>query len=109
MTSARSAVTVVAISAACSAAAITAWCRSRSPTRLGWDASSPADFRREYASALIQTAESVNTVRRRLGHASAATTLDVYSHLWPDSDERSRTAIEAFLGAPADSTRTVEA
>src|SRR3954454_16740085 len=109
MTSARSAVTVVAISAACSAAAITAWCRSRPPARLAWTPRARLASGAEYASALIQTAESVNTVRRRLGHASAATTLDVYSHLWPDSDERSRTAIEAFLGARADSMRTVEA
>jgi hypothetical protein len=36
-------------------------------------------------------------------------TLDVYSHLWPDSEDRSRTSIDAFLGAPPDSTATVEA
>ena len=29
--------------------------------------------------------------------------------LWPDSDERSRAAIDAAFGAPADSVRTTEA
>jgi hypothetical protein len=36
-------------------------------------------------------------------------TLDVYSHLWPDSEERSRSAIDAVLAPPADSLRTAEA
>jgi hypothetical protein len=30
-----------------------------------------------------------------MGHESATTTLDTYGHLWPDSDERTRTAIDA--------------
>src|SRR4051794_9458655 len=38
----------------------------------------------------------------RLGHASAAETLDTYSHLWPDSEDRTRQAIDSVLGAPAD-------
>jgi hypothetical protein len=35
------------------------------------------------------------TRKRRLGHATAA---DTYSHLWPDSDDRTREAIDAILG-----------
>ncbi len=66
------------------------------------------DLRHVYASALIQAGESVKTVQRRLGHSSAALTLDVYSHLWPESDERSRAAIDAYLGIPADTVRTAE-
>ncbi len=65
------------------------------------------DMRHLYASALIHAGESVKTVQRRLGHSSAAMTLDVYSHLWPDSEDRSRSAIDAVLGVPADSVRTV--
>ncbi len=64
------------------------------------------DLRHVYASALIQAGESVKTVQRRLGHSSAAMTLDVYAHLWPDSDERSRAAIDSYLGATADTVRT---
>jgi hypothetical protein len=35
----------------------------------------------------------------RLGHASVAETLDTYSHLWPDSDDRTRAAVDSVLGA----------
>jgi integrase len=50
------------------------------------------------ASLLIRYGESVKTVQVRLGHASAAETLDTYSHLWPDSDDRTRAAIDSVLG-----------
>jgi integrase len=50
------------------------------------------DLRHYYASLLIRHGESVKTVQRRLGHATAAETLDTYSHLWPDSDDRTREA-----------------
>ena len=43
-----------------------------------------------------------------MGHASAVETLHTYSHLWPDSDDRTREAIDTVLGAPADSLRTAE-
>lgn len=64
------------------------------------------DLRHAYASALIAAGESVKTVQTRLGHASVVVTLDTYGHLWPDSDERTRAAIEAFLAPDADSVRT---
>jgi integrase len=42
----------------------------------------------------------VPTVQARLGHAAASETLDTYSHLWPDSEERTREAVdEAWRGA----------
>ena len=62
------------------------------------------DLRHFYASLLIRHGESVKVVQARLGHASAAETLDTYSHLWPDSDDRTRTAVDAVL--LADSART---
>jgi integrase len=55
------------------------------------------DLRHYYASLLIRHGESVKTVQRRLGHATAAETLDTYSHLWPDSDDRTREAVGAIL------------
>ncbi len=68
------------------------------------------DLRHHYASLLIRHGESVKTVQARLGHASAAETLDTYSHLWPDSDDRTRDAVQGALGAalaaPADHVRT---
>ena len=33
----------------------------------------------------------------RLGHGNAAMTLNVYSHLWPDDEDRSRDAVDAAL------------
>lgn len=55
-------------------------------------------MRHYYASLLIRHGESVKVVQARLGHASAAETLDTYSHLWPDSDDRTREAIDSVLG-----------
>lgn len=55
-------------------------------------------LRHYYASLLIRHGESVKTVQARLGHASAVETLDTYSHLWPDSEDRTRDAIDSVLG-----------
>lgn len=52
-------------------------------------------LRHHYASLLIRHGESVKTVQARLGHKSAQETLDTYSHLWPDSDARTREAVDA--------------
>lgn len=73
------------------------------PERIGLHA-----LRHFYASALIHHGESVKTVQRQLGHSSAAMTLDTYTHLWPDSDDRTREAIEQALSVLADSMRTKE-
>jgi hypothetical protein len=47
----------------------------------------------------------VKVVQSRLGHASASETIDTYSHLWPDSADRTRQAVDAVLSA-ADFSRT---
>jgi integrase len=62
-----------------------------------------------YASLLIRHGESVKVVQGRLGHASASETLDTYSHLWSDSNDLTRAAVDAVLGAPAGSVRTEQA
>lgn len=56
------------------------------------------DLRHFYASLLIRHRESVKVVQRRLGHKSAVETLDTYSHLWPDSEDRTREAVDTALG-----------
>lgn len=63
-------------------------------------------LRHHYASLLIRAGESVKVVQARLGHKSAQETLDTYAHLWPDSDERTREAVDSSLVRPADSVRT---
>lgn len=57
------------------------------------------DLRHFYASLLIRHGESVKVVQARVGHASASETLDTYSHLWPDNEERTRAAVDEVLGA----------
>jgi integrase len=57
------------------------------------------DLRHYYASLLIRHGESVKTVQRRLGHATAAETLDTSSHLWPDSGDRTREAVDVILAS----------
>jgi integrase len=52
-------------------------------------------LRHTYASILIDGGESVTVVARRLGHANPSETLRTYSHLWPDSDERTRQVVDA--------------
>ncbi len=66
------------------------------------------DLRHYLASLLISAGCDVKVVQARLRHASAKTTLDTYGHLWPDSDDRTRTAIAAVLQDRADSVRTKE-
>lgn len=68
----------------------------------------PADFRfhdlRHYlASLLIADGADVKVVQARLRHASAKTTLDTYSHLWPDADESTRATVGAVLATRMDS------
>jgi integrase len=74
----------------------------------------PADFRYQdlrhyFASMLIRSGADVKVVQARLRHASAKTTLDTYSHLWPDSDDSTRAAIDAAMTARGDFLGTSEA
>jgi integrase len=57
------------------------------------------DLRHYYASLLIRHAQSVKVVQIRLGHATAAETLDTYSHLWPDAEDQTRQAVDEVLGS----------
>jgi integrase len=69
------------------------------------------DLRHFYASGLIASGCDVVTVQRALGHSAPSITLNVYSHLWPSAEDKTRTAasgmMRAVLGTPADSVRTV--
>ncbi|MER7174585.1 tyrosine-type recombinase/integrase [Streptomyces mesophilus] len=56
------------------------------------------DLRHFYASMLIASGADVKVVQHRLRHSSATTTLNTYSHLWPDSDESTRAAVERTMG-----------
>lgn len=54
-------------------------------------------LRHFYASGLISAGCDVVTVQRALGHASASVTLDTYSHLWPDAEDRTRAAAAGLM------------
>lgn len=66
------------------------------------------DLRHYYASLLIRHGESVKVVQKRLGHKSAVETLDTYSHLWPDSEDRTREEVDEVLGWGAGGARRRE-
>ena len=67
------------------------------------------DLRHFYASGLIAAGCDVVTVQRALGHAQASTTLNVYAHLWPSAEDRTRAAAAELMQdayPAADSVRT---
>ncbi len=55
-------------------------------------------LRHSHASALIAGGLDVVAVARRLGHASPALTLSVYSHLFTDKDSEAADAIDRVFG-----------
>lgn len=59
------------------------------------------DLRHYYASLLIASGSDVKVVQKRVRHASAKTTLDTYGHLWPDTDNSTRAAIDDVIAARA--------
>lgn len=74
----------------------------------------PADttshaLRHHYASVLLAAGESVVAVAERLGHDDATLVLTTYGHLMPDSESRTRKAIDsAWSSDPADKLRTAQ-
>jgi integrase len=58
-------------------------------------------LRHFYASTLIAAGESVKVVQEQLGHSSATITLDTYGHLFLESEDKTRAAVDAALGRPA--------
>lgn len=55
------------------------------------------DLRHYYASALIADGADVKVVQHRVRHKSASTTLNTYSHLWPDRDESTRETVDRLI------------
>lgn len=52
-------------------------------------------LRHTYASLLIAAKEPPKVIQERLGHSSITETMDTYGHLYPESEESTRAAIDA--------------
>jgi integrase len=57
------------------------------------------DLRHHYASVLLAAGESVVAVAERLGHENATLVLTTYGHLMPDSEDRTRRAVDEAWSA----------
>jgi integrase len=57
------------------------------------------DLRHYLASMLIAQGAAVPAVQRRMRHALATTTLNTYTHLWPDAEETTKAMIGTALAA----------
>ena len=75
-----------------------AWWRAREAMKL--PVVSFHAFRHSHASMLIRAGVDVLTISRRLGHAQASITLDVYGHLFEGADAAAAKAIAGILGTP---------
>lgn len=83
------------------------WRRLRS--KVGLEEFTLHDLRHFYASGLISEGCDVVTVQHALGQSSASITLNVYSHLWPKAEDRTRAAAASLMANTAnlaDSVRT---
>lgn len=55
------------------------------------------DLRHTAASLMIHAGADILTVSRRLGHAKVSYTLDIYGHLYEDSDHALRSKLDAMI------------
>lgn len=62
------------------------------------------DLRHFHASGLIAAGCAAVTVQRALGPAAATTTLNMYSHLWPTAEDRTRGAAADLMAQALDTT-----
>ncbi len=65
------------------------------------------DLRHHFASVLLAAGESVVAVAERLGHENASLVLSTYGHLMPDSEARTRRAVDeawTAITVPSDQT-----
>lgn len=58
------------------------------------------DLRHTCATLLLAAGENPKVVAERLGHASISMTLDTYSHVLPDMQDRAAAKLEGMLYAP---------
>jgi integrase len=59
-------------------------------------------FRHTHASALIASGMDILTISRRLGHSSPTVTLQVYGHLFANTDDRAAQIVQAAFSSRTD-------
>ena len=59
-----------------------------------------ADLRHSHASLLVEMGFSPLEISNRLGHESVKTTLDTYSHLYPDKDRQLADRLDKLRQTP---------
>jgi len=64
------------------------------------------DLRHFYASAMIAANLDPKVIQARLGHATVAETMDTYGHLFPDSEDLGRGAVDDMLARALAETGT---
>ena len=69
--------------------------------RAGLDGVRLHDLRHLHATQLLAAGVPVRTVSGRLGHANAATTLNVYAHFLEASDRQAADVIAGLLNTPS--------
>jgi integrase len=67
------------------------------------------DLRHSHATLLLIAGEHPKVVSERLGHASIRITMDTYSHVLPNMQERTATQLENTFYGANDSARTISA
>jgi integrase len=63
-----------------------------------WEGIRFHDLRHTHASELLSAGTPVKTVSKRLGHANATVTMNVYAHLMSGDDERVAKLVQKTLG-----------
>ena len=79
---------------------------SRLRTQVGLPAVRLHDLRHYVATRLLAGGVPISTVAGRLGHARASTTLNVYSHFVPATDQAAADLLASLLTTPAGSAST---
>ena len=57
----------------------------------------PHGLRHQYATAAREAGVEMGVISKNMGHASVATTMDIYSHVLPDMQEKAALAIDTAL------------
>jgi integrase len=65
-------------------------------------------LRHSYATAALKAGVPVKIISERLGHATVAITLDVYSHVIPGMDELAATTVAGLILGDAPANRTLD-